>query len=809
VAAAAPSTAALAAAVVTPGAATSAPGEGQPEPAPISAGAVLVARADAGAPTPAAGGPATAGEAAAGNPSSELAAAAIQRAAATEAAPGEGQPGGGQPDADPAARMDRQLARQVGGGGPQLALAGPNPADLAVALPGQMPAGGGAEGGPAPGPEANPEASTTERMVGGGAPSTGRPAEFAEAGPAAGASGGEVLAAQQYTRAEAVEAATGNPTIGGGTGSPARAASGSALAANVRAETLELAGMADSGGIDNGSPLAAQGLEAARLPGGAPSAPAAGPVGAAEDLETADVAMTGGPGSSLARRTSSPGNQPSPEVGQANEAGLPLTRAGQNRLPSGTTAVAMVDLPSTGSMDAVAQATMDHLGQIGGDVAMSRQSTEGGLSVNLDAPAGSGGLGDQYTADVGLNNRRALSESTQVQVHTTRFVRHDVGGVPNFSTGAVISTEPFQRRSDRPGEGAGGGTGSPPPKTEESVELGLAFLARHQNPDGSWSLQGIPNEPAALVTDTGATALALLAFQGAGYNHREHRYAELVNGAIQYLLKNQKEDGDLFIPLDDESNQSVWLYSHSLATLALCEAYGMTQDPSLREPAQKAVDFLVKAQHSDRGGWRYSPQYGSDTSVTGWAMMAIKSGELANLKVPPETYAKIRRWLDNSQGSASEPHLYRYNPYAPDTTEQRHGRDTSKTMTSVGLLMRLYLGWHRDHANMVRGAEYLKENLPTLGSEREPERDTYYWYYATQVMFHMGGDYWKAWNDRLHPLLVNSQIKRGPMAGSWDPRRPLPDRWAPHAGRLYVTTLNLLSLEVYYRHLPLYVDTAK
>jgi hypothetical protein len=322
-------------------------------------------------------------------------------------------------------------------------------------------------------------------------------------------------------------------------------------------------------------------------------------------------------------------------------------------------------------------------------------------------------------------------------------------------------------------------------------------------------LQGIPNEPAALVTDTGATALALLAFQGAGYNHREHRYAELVNGAIQYLLKNQKEDGDLFIPLDDESNQSVWLYSHSLATLALCEAYGMTQDPSLREPAQKAVDFLVKAQHSDRGGWRYSPQYGSDTSVTGWAMMAIKSGELANLKVPPETYAKIRRWLDNSQGSASEPHLYRYNPYAPDTTEQRHGRDTSKTMTSVGLLMRLYLGWHRDHANMVRGAEYLKENLPTLGSEREPERDTYYWYYATQVMFHMGGDYWKAWNDRLHPLLVNSQIKRGPMAGSWDPRRPLPDRWAPHAGRLYVTTLNLLSLEVYYRHLPLYVDTAK
>jgi hypothetical protein len=89
------------------------------------------------------------------------------------------------------------------------------------------------------------------------------------------------------------------------------------------------------------------------------------------------------------------------------------------------------------------------------------------------------------------------------------------------------------------------------------------------------------------------------------------------------------------------------------------------------------------------------------------------------------------------------------------------------------------------------------------------ERDTYYWYYATQVMFHVGGERWKRWNDKLHPLLVSSQIRTGPMAGSWDPNNPLPDRWAPHAGRLYVTTLNLLSLEVYYRHLPLYVETAK
>ena len=113
----------------------------------------------------------------------------------------------------------------------------------------------------------------------------------------------------------------------------------------------------------------------------------------------------------------------------------------------------------------------------------------------------------------------------------------------------------------------------------------------------------------------------------------------------------------------------------------------------------------------------------------------------------------------------------------------------------------------RDYDEMP---DYLKENLPSLGVKAGlSQRDTYYWYYATQVMFHMGGEHWKAWNERLHPLLVNSQVREGNLAGSWDFRRPVMDRWGPHAGRIYLTTMNLLSLEVHYRHLPLYEESGK
>jgi hypothetical protein len=123
--------------------------------------------------------------------------------------------------------------------------------------------------------------------------------------------------------------------------------------------------------------------------------------------------------------------------------------------------------------------------------------------------------------------------------------------------------------------------------------------------------------------------------------------------------------------------------------------------------------------------------------------------------------------------------------------------------------MRLYLGWDRTRPEFKQGAEHILDYSAAYGTSSDPKRDTYYWYYATQVMFHMGDKYWEEWRTTLHPLLVNSQIKQGPLEGSWHPNGNIPDRWGPHGGRIYVTTMNLLSLEVRYRHLPIYEETAK
>jgi hypothetical protein len=776
---------------------------GQPaanEPGPA---AIATQRTLAGGQNTESGGPSAADEP---GPLTEPSAAALlaenvlSRADRAEGA--AGGPAGREDALEDEEEKARRLARAAAGGGPQLAIAGP-----VVAPAPQSPTGDEGDGGRPTDLTAAPTAMVAgKQTLLGGAAEGGSPLRAGEPEAGEGSRGAEAIGSLRVARAEATEGAPGDPVLGGGTAQPARTATGPSLAANTTAETVELAGAPASGGVPSGAPLQAQGLTAARTAGGAPGTLVKGPIGAAADETLVDASSSGLVGSGMGRRSGSPASEDGPAVGDVANVGAPGRQSATAGVATGATTVA--DVPEVGPNSAVAQAELDHLMGNMGNVALSRPSSEA-IAVDIEAPDGPGGIGTDYSPEVGLNTRQARADSAEIHVAAARFVRREAGGLPSVSTAAIVATDSFSNRSQR-GKGGTplGGKGAPPPQTEEAIEMGLRFLARSQLEDGRWSLQGYPEE-AGLVSDTGATGLALLAFQGAGYHHREHQYRDVARAGIDYLVAHQKENGDLFVPLDNQSNRSVWLYSHSLATIALCEAYGMTQDPDLKEPAQRAIDFIVASQNDERGGWRYSPGIGADTSVTGWMMMALKSGELAELKVPKETYRKIEKWLDLAQQSPGEPHLYRYNPYAPNTPEQRHGRTASKTMTSVGLLMRLYTGWRRDNPNMVSGAEFLRANLPTHGTVREPQRDTYYWYYATQVMFHMGGEYWQEWNGRLHPLLVNSQIKQGALAGSWNPRAPIPDRWGPHAGRLYVTTMNLLSLEVYYRHLPLYEDTAK
>jgi uncharacterized protein YfaS (alpha-2-macroglobulin family) len=228
------------------------------------------------------------------------------------------------------------------------------------------------------------------------------------------------------------------------------------------------------------------------------------------------------------------------------------------------------------------------------------------------------------------------------------------------------------------------------------------------------------------------------------------------------------------------------MYAHGQAAIVLCEAFAMTGDEALRLPAQRAIEFIVQAQYND-GGWRYRPgpriQRG-DTSVVGWQLMALQSARAARLAVPDETWEMADVYLDGVQQRDGA--LYAY---------QTRGSPTA-TMTAEALLCRMYLGWNHDRPALARGIRWLGDNHRPSASET----NIYYWYYATQVMHHHGGEEWDEWNQRMRDILVNSQETQGHLAGSWRPK----GEFSGEGGRIYMTSLAVCTLEVYYRHLPIF-----
>ncbi len=347
--------------------------------------------------------------------------------------------------------------------------------------------------------------------------------------------------------------------------------------------------------------------------------------------------------------------------------------------------------------------------------------------------------------------------------------------------------------------------------SESAVSLGLAWLARMQKPNGSWQLQkkdanrnwddpGYP-DGGELKTDTGATALALLAFLGAGHTHRDGPYAQKIAKAIDWLLGVQKKSGVLkgdFYDYEREGDPASF-YAHGQATIALCEAYAMTRDERLLHPIRDGLAFIYSAQHPVTGGWKYRRHSEGDLSVFGWQIMALQSARMAGLEVPSEVLDKAAGFLDLVQEQNGSRYRYMIDPT----------KSATPAMTAEGLLCRQYLGWPRNHRALQAGVKYLlePENLPSWSSGR---RNIYHWYYAAQVLHNVQGPEWEAWNLAMREELVKNQAKGGGRTGgSWNPFQPAGaiDENADKGGRLYVTCLALLTLEVYYRHLPLYRET--
>jgi hypothetical protein len=362
------------------------------------------------------------------------------------------------------------------------------------------------------------------------------------------------------------------------------------------------------------------------------------------------------------------------------------------------------------------------------------------------------------------------------------------------------------RGSSKPDRLAEAGGGQ---DTEDAVLAALRWLARHQNEDGSWGVTRytrrctkacLPN-PGRENFEVGVTGLALLAFLGAGHSnlseatHDGISFGNVVRKGVQWVLARQDEEGCI-----GGRTAQKYMYAHTICTLALVEAYGLTKLDSLKGPAQKASDFTVAAQNPGKV-WRYSYKCGdNDTSVTMWAALALRGAWHQRLEVPERVFEETRAWLneltDESYCRVGYTHKGGKGCFIPGPNETY---DHHEGLTAGAALLRILLGESRESPVVRGGVELCLRDLP----QWEPEQsvDYYYWHFGTLALFQHDGPRsarWRCWNERLKETLVKNQwgADQGCKGGSWEPT----DRWSSEAGRVYATAMNALTLETYYRY---------
>ena len=261
--------------------------------------------------------------------------------------------------------------------------------------------------------------------------------------------------------------------------------------------------------------------------------------------------------------------------------------------------------------------------------------------------------------------------------------------------------------------------------------------------------------------DTGATGLALLAFMGAGHTHKNIKspYRENLQKAVNWLLSRESNRG---------SFSRNTFYEQGIAAMALCEAYGITNDPKLKKAAQKSADYIVSQMGQD-GGFGYDGA-GNDTHVTSFQVMALKSAVLAGLHVPKEALTRLLKYYKKALNKNGTTGYGKADRGSPESAR-----------TAVGLFVRMFLKVKTTDPDALKIADVLDDVGPQTSA-------LYQIYDGTYGMFQMGGHYWKNWNDRFRDPVIEIQNRDG--------------HWTGRGGDVIATTFYIMSLEVYYRYLP-------
>ena len=321
-----------------------------------------------------------------------------------------------------------------------------------------------------------------------------------------------------------------------------------------------------------------------------------------------------------------------------------------------------------------------------------------------------------------------------------------------------------------------------PDGLDVSVARGTEYLARLQNPDGSFG---------AGEFKVAVSGLSVMAFLACGHTPGAGRHGLVVRAGVDYLLAQSQPDGYY------GKSHDKGMYDQGIVTLALAEAYGVEPDEARRRRMHaeltRAVKVILDAQAVEKpeqhvGGWRYQRDArDSDLSLSGWNALALRAARDAGIDVPREAVQKAVGFVLRCYNANDK--AFSYQP----------GGAGQIGPTGIGLLG-LYL---LDGAGAAPAGVTGPPARPELAAAGQylathPVNDAtpfryYAMYYVTQAAHHAGGETWEAVFKATSAKLLTSQAKDG----SW----PKTDQ---EPGEAYAASMAILTLTVPYGLLPVY-----
>ncbi len=311
------------------------------------------------------------------------------------------------------------------------------------------------------------------------------------------------------------------------------------------------------------------------------------------------------------------------------------------------------------------------------------------------------------------------------------------------------------------------------PKWEASMEKGLKWVAREQSRLGHWTAGNYPTAMTAL----GGTALIC-----SGSTTTQGPYAKNIRRSVDYLVSKSRANG----LIGDPTRDNRYTYGHGFAMLFLSQVLGEEEDKfrrdDLKDILTKAVEFSVRAQ-AKSGGWGYVSAMDNanfdEGSTTITQVQGLRGCRNAGIPVPQESIDKAKQYIydcKNQDGGISY---------------SSRNRGSSRPAITAAALATLYNAGDFDSEHVPEMLEYSKKNLRGVdGGVRSFGHWHYTYLYYSQVMYRQGEEEWAPFRDKLYDKIVGEQSADG--------------SWQGNIGPIYVSSCNLIILQLDKAYLPIY-----